>query len=139
MNVASIRDGLLTALDTVAGLRCYDTIPEDIVVPAAVVVPDDPFTEYAIVVNRGTVTLHFRITLVVSKTSMRAGQDLLDGYLSTGSAETSSVVDALYADATLGGSASTLVVVEGVEYGSTVIGSVEYLKADLRVTVQATR
>ena len=140
MNVAAIRAGLMARLDTVAGLRCYDTIPDDVAAPAAVVVPDEPFAEYAIVVNRGTVTVNFPVVVVASRTSMRSGQALLDGYLSTGSAEAAtSVVDAIYADTTLGGTCSTLVVRQAVDYGTTTIGSVDYLKADLLVAVQATR
>lgn len=139
MNVGAIRDGLKARLATVPGLKAYDTIPEDVVLPAAVVVPDEPFITYNLTINRGNVTLFFRVTLLASRTAIAEGQDRLDAYLSTGANETKSAVDALYGDPTLGGAASSLVVTRVEDYGTAEIAGVQCLKADLMVEVHATR
>lgn len=141
MNVATIRDGLKARVALVTSLRhTYDTVPNgEVVVPAAVVVPDDDFVSYAETIGAGIVTLRFRVTLLASMGSDRTAQDRLDAYLSTGTGVTSSVVDALIGDRTLGGAASTTVVTRAGDYGITEVAGNRYWKVDLFVSVTARR
>jgi hypothetical protein len=138
MDVGLIRDGLKARAETISGLRGFDTVPSgDVPIPAAVVVPDEPFITYPETIKRGFCTLNFIVTLLASEG--RVGQDLIDGYLSSGTGETSSVVDAIEGDRTLGGSASTCVVTQAGQYGQAEVAGIVYSKADLKVAVTAGR
>lgn len=140
MNVATIRDGFKTRLETVSGLRAFDTFPAgEIPVPAAVVLPSDPFITYPETIAPGICTLNFRVTLLASFSSDRTGQDTIDAYLSAGTGQTLSVVDALRGDRTLGGAAQTLVIESANDYGITEVAGNQYVKADLLVTVTSRR
>lgn len=142
MDVDGIRDGLKTALETVTGLRAYDTFNDDITVTTvggAVVVPDDPFIDYLQAMQGGLAVLNFRVVLLASRATERTGQDTIDALLSAGTGETKSVVDALRANKTLGGKAHDTVPHTARDYGTTEIGDVSYTKADLLVRVQAAR
>lgn len=139
MDVAAVRDGLKVRLATVDGLRAYDTIPDSIAVPAAVVVPDEPFIDYLVAMQGGSVQLNFRVTLLTSRSSSRSGQDLLDDLLSAGTGETRSVFDAIRADKTLGGVVADTIPFEAGDYGMTDIEGQQYMKADIRVRVHAGR
>lgn len=135
MNIASIRDGLKTRLATVSGLRAFDTIPMEFVPPAAVVVPDDPFIDYHEAFKGGLCLVRFRVTLLASRASERTGQDKLDSLLSAGTGQSSSILDAVDGDRTLGGTVSDCVVDEAVDYGTTDVAGNSYWKADLRLRI----
>lgn len=139
-DVSAIRDGVKTALSTIDGLRPYDIIPDrDLVVPAAVVQPVKiGFTE---AFGRGPVDLRLRVTLLTSAGNDRTGQDQLDGFLSAGTGQTTSVVDALEADRTLGGSVDSLGIDPDfeIDYGRAEINGITYWKADVQVFVLRSR
>lgn len=140
MDVRTIRDRLKTRLAAVSGLRAFDTIPDEIAPPAAVVAPDgDRFITYPETIKAGICTLRFRIVLIASAASSRTGQDDLDLLLSSGTGVSGSAVDALTADRTLGGAAQTLVVQAAEDYGRADIAGNQYWKADLVVEVTAVR
>lgn len=138
MKVKAIRDALKEAMQSVDGLRVYDTMPENVQSPAAVVLPDDPFIEYHSTFGNGVATMHFKVTLLVSRKSARAGQDTLDDLLSSGTGETKSVMDAIEASA-LGNTVDDAIVEEAVDYGVTEVAGDSYFKADLKVTALARR
>lgn len=137
MNLAAIRDGLETRLATVSGLRAHDTVPDTLVPPAAVVVPER--VDYHVAMRKGLCAVRFRVQVVAQRVAERSGQDLLDGYLSAGTGLTSSLVDAIEADRTLGGAASDVVVEAASAYGPVTYGGVDYLGAELAVVVYTPR
>lgn len=140
-NLGAIRDGVKTRLDTISGLRVYDTIPlnKDIVVPAAVVQPAR--IRYQEAFKGGCVEAIIRITVLTSAADARIGQDELDAFLSAGTGMTNSIVDALEADKTLNSSAdsSAIQVDHEIDYGPAVINESTYWKADIELKVLRAR
>lgn len=80
-SVSTIRDELKTRLETISGLRAYDTVPGSVNPPAAVV--RRRRTSYDATMARGSDDLEFVVTLFVSSANDRAAQDALDSYLAT--------------------------------------------------------
>lgn len=130
--ISAVRDALLaTAITPIDKLRGYDTIPDSINVPAAVVIPDRgvPLTN-----ARGFDTHQYRIRLVVGRVSERTAQDLLDSYLS--SSGDKSIRALIHATPGLG-IAGTHARWEGWEnYGEVLWNEQSYLGADVLVTVE---
>jgi len=139
VNLATIRDELKTLLATVTGLRTYDTVPDQVVVPAAVVAPGDPFVEFHPAMGKQRAVARFDVTVVVQRSVDRAAQDALDAYLSAGTAESSSIIDALEADRTLNGSVEDTIVERVGDYGAVTWNDVTYLGATFTLQVLATR
>lgn len=101
---SQVRDGLKTRLQTISGLRVFDTIPENPQPPAAIVGQLD--MNFDIDNARGLDLATVEVYLLVQRMDVRSGQDKLDNYLKgTG---TGSVKAAIEADRTLGGACSTL-------------------------------
>ena len=120
MTPNAVRAGIATALDTIAGLRCFDYVPDSLAPPAAVVEPLE--IDYDESMNSGTQFYRAFILVIVGRMSDRSSQDRLDAYLTDTGA--TSVKAALEADRTLGGACATLqvassrpreVVVSGVQ------------------------
>lgn len=132
LDIAAIRDGVATRLATVSGLRVHDTIPDDITPPAAVV--QVASVKYQEAFAGGLAEVRLRVTLVASKSSDRSGQNKLDAYLSSGTGQSSSIVDAIEADPTLDGSVDSAAISDDdIDYGVATFGSTDYWKADLYV------
>ena len=104
MTPNAVRAGIATALDTIAGLRCFDYVPDSLAPPAAVVEPLE--IDYDESMNSGTQFYRAFILVIVGRMSDRSSQDRLDAYLTESGA--SSVKAALEADRTLGGACATL-------------------------------
>ena len=122
MNPSTVRDGLKTNLATITGLRCYDTIPDSVNVPAAVVGQLSLF--FDVTAQRGLDRATVEIYAITSRMAERSGQDKLDGLLTgTGSG---SIKAAIESDKTLGGACSTLRVTQAIP-GQITVGSIEYL------------
>ena len=105
MTPTQVREGLAAALDTITGLRCYDYVPDGLVVPCAVIEPLE-VTFHEASIPGGTQYYRAFILVIVGRMSDRSSQDRLDAYLTTTGA--SSVKAKLEADRTLGGACSTL-------------------------------
>jgi hypothetical protein len=91
-DVKAIRDRLKTRLATVSGLRTYDTVPDSLVAPAAIVSPmPDLFASDTTM--DGSQDFQFVVVVLVQKVSDRGSQDALDTYLSTGAAEIRAALD----------------------------------------------
>lgn len=109
LNIGPIRDALKTNLLTVVSptgtnLRVYDTIP-DVIVPPCAIVGQLDFT-FDIDNARGLDQANVDIYVIVQRFSERAGQDKLDTLLAgTGP---KSIKTALESDRTLGGLVNTL-------------------------------
>lgn len=139
-DLAALRDGVKTRLATIDGLSTYDTIPDrDLAVPAAVVQPAQ--IRYQEAFKKGLVEVRMRVTILTSASSDRVGQDQLDGYLSAGTGQSASIVDAIEADPTLDGAAdSSAVDVDfDIDYGRTVVNEAAYWKADLQLKILRAR
>lgn len=123
MTPSAVRDGLKTQLQTIAAIRTYyDTIPDSINTPAAIVGQVE--VEFDASMVRGSDRGLVDVLLFASRMSERSGQDLLDGFLaSTGS---SSVKTAIEADPTLSGAVDTTRVIRATPIATTIAG-VEYL------------
>jgi hypothetical protein len=99
-----VRAALGVKLDTIAGLRCFDYVPDSLAPPAAVVEPLE--IDYDEAMNKGLEFYRAYILVIVGRMSDRSSQDRLDAYLTDTGA--SSVKAALEADRTLGGACATL-------------------------------
>jgi len=129
--LADIRDGIMGRLATISGLHAYDTWPDQVRVPAAIVMPQSMSTETAI---GGSRVYTFEILLLAAPVSagLSRAQDRLDAYLDpTG---TSSLIAAMTADKTLAGVVTTLDV-SWRDYGFHEVGTVEYLGVVFAITV----
>ena len=104
MTPNAVRAGIGTALDTIAGLRCFDYVPDSLAPPAAVVEPLE--IDYDESMNSGTQFYRAFILVIVGRMSDRSSQDRLDAYLTESGA--TSVKAALESDRTLGGACATL-------------------------------
>ena len=104
MTPNAVRAGIGTALDTIAGLRCFDYVPDSLAPPAAVVEPLE--IDYDESMNSGTQFYRAFILVIVGRMSDRSSQDRLDAYLTDTGA--TSVKAALESDRTLGGACATL-------------------------------
>lgn len=121
MNVVDIRRGLAAALDTLAGLRVFDYVPDNAPAPAAIVEPLE--ITYGAAMQNGLHNLRGFVTIMVGRMSERSSQDRIDAYVNpTG---TSSVVAAIEADVTLGGTCKALTVI-GAQPRSVTMAGVEY-------------
>lgn len=107
MTPTGVRAGLATRLDTITGLRCYDYVPDGLVVPCAVIEPLE-VTYHDASVPSGTQYYRAFILVIVGRMSDRAASDKLDAYIAnTGASSVRAVIEA---DTTLGGQCSTLMV-----------------------------
>lgn len=131
--LSDVRNALAAAIDNVPGLRATGQMSGEINPPVAVVVPaPGPFISYSETFELNVVDIALEVVLLVSYADERAGQLLLDGYLSaTG---TSSVRAAITADPTLGGVADYCVLETAADYGLIEWAGVQYLGARLAVT-----
>jgi len=130
-SVSDIRQGLASAMGSIAGLRTSATVPDNPRPPIAVVMPER--IAYDLNARRGADTFFFTIILIVSRADDRAAQNNLDAFL-TGS---SSIKSAVESDRTLGGVANTCRVTEMTNYASLPVGEVLYLSAQFTVEVVA--
>jgi len=137
-SISAIRDGLKARLETIAGLRVYDTAPDQMVVPCAIVLPPT-LVAYDQVFARGADRYEFPIRVYVSRLVDRAAQDALDGYLSgTGSTSVKTALEEPpRAAGVLGGVAQACTVTRANGYGVYTIGNAQYLGSEWLVEVYA--
>jgi len=130
INISGVREALGNNLMTITGMRVYDTIP-DIVTPPCAVVGQLDFT-FDINNARGLDQASVDIYVIVQRISERAGQNKLDQLLAgTGNG---SIKTALESDRTLGGLVSTLRVISA-ESGTYTSGDQSFLSYRYNVTV----
>lgn len=130
MNPSTVRDGLKANLTTITGLRCYDTIPDSVNVPAGIIGLLSLNFDQAL--KRGLDFATVDVTILVSRMSERSAQNKLDSLLaSTG---VSSIKTALESDTTLSGSISTLRVISATPTVVQVSG-IDYLAYSYSVEI----
>jgi hypothetical protein len=67
MTLAAVQDGLVTRLNTISGLRVYETPPESVAeLPAAITTQGEPFASYDQVIGAANVRYSFEVLLVRS-------------------------------------------------------------------------
>ncbi len=132
----AIRDGLKTRLETISALAvAFDTFPDRVVVPAAVVIPGSNVASYHGSGNDAgqLTTFTFHLEVLVARWEPHSAQDALDAYISGAD----SVQTAILGDKTLGGNAYDCQVVRCFDYGGRVVADSEYLGATFEVEVIA--
>ena len=133
-SIATIRDRLKLALDTIEGLRVQDVVVDSIAPPVAVIGFPDRI-EFDAVMARGADRLLIPIRLYVGRASDRAAQDKLDGYLAPSGYL--SIKAAIEDDPTLDGACQTLRVTEASGYGVYDVAGIAYLGVQFVVEVIA--
>lgn len=127
-----MRAGLATNMGTITGLRTYAEIPDDPMMPAAVV--QLASVSYNQAFNKGLTEYSFVVTVIFGRLATVQAQKNLDALISTGSG---SLKTAIESDRTLGGNAFDTRVSEMTNITSVTIGDITYLSADFAVTVFA--
>jgi hypothetical protein len=127
---SQVREGLKNNLKEIPDLRIYDTIPDVIVPPCAIIGQLD--LTFDLNNARGLDSANIDVMVVVQRFSERTGQDKLDKYLS-GSGEYS-IKAAIESDRTLGGIVDTLRVTSA-QSGVYQAADVEYLSYRYQVTI----
>jgi hypothetical protein len=107
IQISKVRDALGKNIETISGIRIYDTIP-DVVVPPCAVVGQLDFT-FDVNNARGLDQASVDVYVIVQRISERAGQDKLDELLAGSGPK--SIKTALESDRTLGGLVDTLRVI----------------------------
>lgn len=131
--VGEIVAGLKTNLSTIAGLRCFDYVPDNWAAPCAVVLLES--IDYQRAFAGGNPQHRMKVTVIVARTSERAAQSALDEYLSYSG--TKSIRTAISRDTTLGGKAQTLIVDRADNLRMIAQGDANYLAVDFSVLVHA--
>jgi hypothetical protein len=130
IKINQVREALGQNLSNITGIRIYDTIP-DVVVPPCAVVGQLDFT-FDVNNARGLDQASVDVFVIVQRISERAGQDKLDELLAgTGS---KSIKTALESDRTLGGLVNTLRVISA-ESGTYITGDQTFLSYRYNVTI----
>lgn len=117
MTPSTVRDKLKAALN-ITGLRVYDTIPDNVIPPAAVI--GQISIDYDLTLVKGCETGSVDVMVIAGRMSERAGQDYLDGLLASTGA--SSVRTKIEADPTLDGSVASVRVARAEPMSVTVSG-----------------
>lgn len=130
MNLSYVRNGLKNRLSTVSGIRAYDTVPDAINTPAAIVTVES--MEYDRAMGRGLDELTLTIVVLTGTISERTAQNKLDSYISNG---TTSMKAAIEGDKTLGGNAADARVESAQNYGSYTYNGITYLGVSFTVRV----
>lgn len=95
MTLATVRDGLAARLNTISGLRVYETPPEQVQeFPAAVLTQAEPFASYDQVMGAADVRYFFEVLLLVSSGDEAQALADLEPYVSpTGASSVKAAVD----------------------------------------------
>lgn len=133
--LATLRTQLQTRLDTITGLRCYDVWPDQIHLPAAIVIPGSKDLG---AMSSSKRLWQFRVLILAAEfdRGYARGQEALDPYLdSSGSL---SIEAAVEGDKSLGGNADWAVVIDdNSEYGQKIVNDIKYWGKELAVQVYA--
>ena len=130
INITGVRDALKANLQTITNMRVYDTIP-DVVVPPCAIVGQLDFT-FDVDNQRGLDQASVDIFVLVQRFSERTGQDKLDLFLA--GSGSGSIKTAIESDRTLGGLVDTLRVISA-DSGTYTSGETSFLSYRYNVTV----
>ena len=136
---SAIKTGIKTRLDTLSGLiATFDTVPDTVYPPVAVVVPRSPEVEYNVSMgnsahNSMLQRFNFDVLILAGRFNSEYSQDALDAFVSC----TGSVYNAIDGDRQLGGTVSDCRVTRMLDYGQVILGEGEYLAARFELEVYA--
>ncbi len=136
MNVAAVRDGIETRLDTM-GIRVYTAVPEQVVVPCAIIELGDgqfiSFDDTFSASNAVAYTLNMKVLILTGRAALKASQDKLDDYLSVDGND--SIRQAIIADPDLNSSANSCRVVGASNFGTYTYSAIEYLGVEFNLEI----
>jgi hypothetical protein len=116
---SQVRDGIKTALLNIPDLRAYDTIPDGLVPPGAIV--GQLSYEWDVVLPVGNLDqANLDVVVIVGRMNERSAQDKLDAYLSGSGA--GSIRTVLQADPTFGGTVKGSILQSANPISATVSG-----------------
>lgn len=130
IKISKVRDAIGKNIESISGIRIYDTIP-DVVVPPCAVVGQLDFT-FDVNNARGLDSASVDVYVIVQRISERAGQDKLDELLAGSGPK--SIKTAIESDRTLGGLVDTLRVISA-ESGTYQTGDQTFLSYRYNLTV----
>lgn len=137
MDYDEIRAELKVRLQAVSSpqsfVSVYDTVPDFLTPPCAIVIPARSLIEYHEAmgtVSNSLKTLRFDIAIVSQRFETASNQEMLNDYLVT-------VPTALEADQTLDGTANSVTVVRATNYGPLNFADSIYIAVQLEVEVTA--
>lgn len=132
-SLGAIRDAIKTTLESIEGLRVYDTVPDQVNLPAVLVLPVEANFDKAF--NRGHDAYQIDLFVMTSRTVARTSQDALDAFV-TGSG-TKSIRAAIFAAQGLGLNDGTQAHVTGMSRygGSFPAAGIDHIGAALRLNV----
>ena len=129
IKISQVREAIGTNIQNITGMRVYDSIP-DIVTPPCAVVGQLDFI-FDIDNARGLDQATCDVYVIVQRLDARSGQNKLDEYLGSGS---SSIKSAIEGDRTLNGAVNTLRVTSA-EAGTYIEGEITFLSYRYRLTI----
>lgn len=125
-SLSDLRTGIATRLQTISGLRCYDVIPDQPQLPAAMVMLKPP-VKYDQSMG-GTAIWTFLVTVLVSRWDATRAQHQIDPYIDTDGAQ--SIKAAIEADRNLGGACDDISVQQVTQYGPATYAGVQFLAVE---------
>lgn len=135
-DLGAIRDAIKATIDTIDGLRAYDTVPDQVNLPAVLVLPVD--ANFDLAFGRGNDSYDFDLFVMTSRTVARTSQDALDAFV-TGNGP-KSIRAVIFANQSLGLNDGTQAHVSGMSrYGGNFpAAGIEHIGAALRLVVTTT-
>ena len=133
MSVSGMRTALAANLGTISGIRTYADIPDNPMMPAAVVQLQG--VSYDQAMGRGLTEYNYVVTVIFGRVATSSAQRALDDLIGDDSAR--SIKTAVESDKSLNGNAFDVRVSEMTNIQSVTIGDITYLAADFAVIVFA--
>jgi hypothetical protein len=133
VTVTGMRTALAENLGTISGIRTYADIPDNPMMPAAVVQLQSVSYDQAF--QRGLTEYNFVVTVIFGRVATSAAQRSMDQLIDDGGGR--SIKTAIESDKTLDGNAFDVRVGEMTNITSITIGDITYLSADFAVIVYA--
>ena len=132
MTITDFRAGIAKNIGTISGIRTYADIPDNPMMPAAVVTLQG--VQYDEAFAQGLTQYDFVVTVIFGRVATSQAQRSMDQLISTGERSLKAAVEI---DRTLDGKAFDTRVSEMTNIQSVTIGDITYLSADFAVTVYA--
>jgi hypothetical protein len=133
VTVTGMRTALATNLGTISGIRTYADIPDNPMMPAAVVGLQS--VSYNQAMARGLTEYNFVVTVIFGRVATSQAQRSMDQLIDDEGGR--SIKTAIESDKTLDGNAFDVRVSEMTNIQSVTIGDITYLTADFAVIVYA--
>jgi len=131
-SISELRSGIAKNLQTLAGLRVVETLPDAVNPPMAMLgLTKVQYNQQ----NQRSMSLYtFQVTVVMGRVSERTAQKNMDVLVAPGSG---SIKYALESDRTLGGKAFDVFVPELSAIGAMSVNGIDYFSAEFSVQVYA--